>query len=127
MLIIGLAVRRRSYCDILFFYLVSLVCFSSAIANQYLVIPMVVLSVYQKKTYYWAYVVFGGIYCLLNNAELHLLQKFQNHLPEFSHELLASLSKTGGITVTLMTLVLFLLVVDMKLSKSQPVSLDSFQ
>ena len=126
MLIIGLVVRRRSYCDILLFYLVSLVCFSSAIANQYLVIPMVVLSVYRKKTYYWAYVISGGIYCLLNGSELHLLQKFLRHLPVFSHDFLTSLSKTGGIAVTFMTLVLFLLVVDMKFS-DRSVSLNSFQ
>ncbi len=72
--------RKESYSDALLLYLIAMVTFSSAIANQYLVIPMVGLVV--LETGFWKYVymvVAAGFLCLEENG-LYILSRWNVEL-----------------------------------------------
>ena len=115
MIVLGVAYREKSFGDMLLLYFVCMVAFSSAIANQYLIIPIVTLIVYRKNCLLYLYEIIGTIYCLLNGNELHLKNAVISRIPQLS-DFVNLLSKEGGIAITMMTvvLVLFLILVKTK-------------
>lgn len=68
---IGWLVKEEEIDTLILLYLISLVCFSSAIANQYIAIPMTAVIIFMKKES-WIYSFIGGVYLLLNSSGLHL-------------------------------------------------------
>lgn len=107
---VGVLSRTMKMEGCLLLYLVSLVAFSSAIANQYLIIPIATLAIYQRKIFYWIYTILGSIYCILNSKELHLADRFAKHFSGIS-DLIIRYAEEGGIAVTLLTYVLVLFIV----------------
>lgn len=105
MVIIGLILRRVKTEKVFLLYLIAMVAFSSAIANQYLIIPIIALVLYENKCYFIIYEFLGTIYCLLNENELHLIERAADAFPEFNW-LTGRLAMGGGISVVLMTWVL---------------------
>ena len=99
--IAGLTFKKVEYKTLLIWYFVSMVAFSSAIANQYLIIPILGLCICKKRIFYWLYCSFGTVYCFLNGNELNLLSKFASHFP-FLEPLFNSFATEGGILVTSM-------------------------
>lgn len=79
---VSLIVRGQTYEYMILIYLVSVVAFSSAIANQYLVIPAAAVCVLSKKVFRYSYFVLMGIYLALDQAGLGLLQKLENRVPD---------------------------------------------
>lgn len=71
-IMVGLAfvVRKQTYEYQVLFYLISMVTFSSAIANQYLIIPIVALCVLSKGIWRNTYFVVMSIYLAINNDGL---------------------------------------------------------
>lgn len=78
----GLAfvVRKQTYEYQITFYLLAMVTFSSALANQYLVIPIVSLCIFSKGICRYIYFIFMTIYLFLTNNGLGLLEKYQGGL-----------------------------------------------
>ena len=71
-IVIGVLSRNMELDKAFLLYTASLVAFSSAIANQYLIIPMIALATYKNKAFYWIYTAIGSFYCILNQNELVL-------------------------------------------------------
>ena len=66
MLIVSFVVRKQNYDIALLIYLISLVCFSSAIVNQYLAIPMVALFVLCSGGWKYIYIIALSSFLLSN-------------------------------------------------------------
>lgn len=111
MIALGILFKNYNFKDLLMIYLVAMVAFSSAIANQYLVIPIVALVVNRRKKYFLLYEFIGLIYCLLNKNELHLKNNILYHYPNFEW-LLEFLSNEGGYMITFMALVLAVFLIE---------------
>ena len=62
MMLTGFAVRGRAYSEQLLIYLIAVVVFSSAMADQYLVIPMAACAVFFRRWPVWWYVAASAIY-----------------------------------------------------------------
>ena len=75
-LIVGLLIRKKNYDTQLFIYFIALVSLSSAIANQYLAIPLASLIILDKKWYKYVYIIPTTIYLLLEKDGLKLFDKF---------------------------------------------------
>ena len=73
MMATGFSVRRKTYQEQLFIYLVAMVVFASAIANQYLVIPLVTCAVYWRHFTVWWYVGVTTIYLLASPVNVGML------------------------------------------------------
>jgi hypothetical protein len=71
LLVVGFLVRRRTVLECLHIYLIALVVFSSAIANQYLAIPIASISVFWNWGYA-AYSAIGLLYLAVAQDGLHL-------------------------------------------------------
>ena len=69
--IIGLLVNQEKYTDIVLIYSISLVAFSSALTNEYLVIPMAALCIYSGKLKY-LYMGFVTYFFMFNYDGLNL-------------------------------------------------------
>ena len=110
MIVVGLLLRKKRFSDMMILYFASMVAFSSAIANQYLIIPVIALVVYRNKIYFWLYEIFGFIYCILNGNELHFAGRIQAHYPS-SERVLSILSGEGGVMVMLMAFVLAVMII----------------
>lgn len=69
--IFGLCCKNYSLEKSILIYLMAMVCFSSAMANQYLVIPIVAMIILCDK---WAFIYFiiAGVFLILEDAGLHL-------------------------------------------------------
>ena len=65
MVLLALIIRKWSYEKIILTYLIAMVCFSSAVANQYLAIPMAALCILEVGPFNKIYCFFMGIYLLL--------------------------------------------------------------
>ena len=105
MLIVGLFLRKMEYKTLIMWYFVAMVAFSSAIANQYLVIPLVALCACEKRIFYWLYCACGAIYCVLNGNELNFLLKFNSHFP-FFEPMFNKFAAEGGFIVSIMAWIL---------------------
>lgn len=110
LLLLGYVSRNMSVQNGLLLYLASLVAFSSAVANQYLVIPLAALVLFDNKVFYWLYTTLGFVYCLLNANELHLADRLINRMP-YAASQITTIAAEGGATVTLMTYILAAFVV----------------
>ena len=71
MIYIGYVIKQRSIDNVILIYFISLVCFSSAITNQYLVIPIVSLIVLSKVEKYY-YIFFSFVFLLFDKNGLDL-------------------------------------------------------
>ena len=77
MLLFAFCVRGRKFEEIILLYMIGMVSFSSAIANQYLSIPLVALCVLEVGAWRYIYTIFAGIYLVLDNDGLGVLGKLQ--------------------------------------------------
>ena len=87
-------------------YFIGMVAFSSAIANQYLIIPIVGLLVLDSGIFTYLYMIIGLIYCFFNTNEFGFVVQFEYLLPEPFKRVVTEIAKEGGIMVSLMTLLL---------------------
>lgn len=108
--VIGIFNRKNDYQTTVLIYLIAMVAFSSAIANQYLIIPLAALVVLDRGFFSSIYTILGTVYCILNGNELHLASKFIRHLNNFEY-IITQLAKEGGILVTLMAWILAIFVI----------------
>jgi hypothetical protein len=86
MCIVGFIVRKRKFEDTIMLYLISLVTFSSAIANQYLVIPMVALCVLDTGILKYLYMLIVTFFLTIQYDglnKLYLLKNVSNGLYKF--------------------------------------------
>ena len=81
MIAVAFLTREYSYEKQIMLYFISMVAFSSAIANQYLVIPMVALCVLDTKWLKYAYMLCIGYYLVLQNDGLGTLGKIMGLYP----------------------------------------------
>ncbi len=72
MSLVGFFSRKYSYEKQLLIYLISVVTFSSAIANQYLVIPLVALCILKCGIFKYIYMIFAGLFLLIDLNALDL-------------------------------------------------------
>lgn len=108
MILLGLLLRDKKPLDSFYLYSLSLVIFSSAIANQYLAICIVGISVH-SNTLYILYSIMGGIYLFASGDGLHFT---------FLQQYLGSDGNTSFIGYAELVFVLFLGLVLQLLSKT---------
>lgn len=82
MAILGFIIRNETYEKTVLIYFIAMVSFSSAIANQYLVIPMVSLCILAIAPFNTLYMVTMGTYLILENAGLCGLQLLYRIFPD---------------------------------------------
>ena len=73
MMLTGFAVRDRSYSEKLLVYLVAVVVFSSAVADQYLTIPMAACAVYWRRWPVWWYAGVSTMYLASSASNIGML------------------------------------------------------
>ncbi len=73
MMMTGFAVRKKDPQEQLFVYLVAMVVFSSAIANQYLAIPLLTCAVYWRHFSTWWYVALTTVYLSASPVNIGML------------------------------------------------------
>ena len=78
MALIAIVTRDMKYEKQLFLYLIALVAFSSAIANQYLIIPIAAIICLRTGILKHLYLLSASIYLMLNGNGLGLQDKFVN-------------------------------------------------
>jgi hypothetical protein len=71
MILFGLIIKKKSILDSFYIYLISVVIFSSAIANQYLAIPLIALAVFWNP-YYLFFTLICCVYFLINRDALYM-------------------------------------------------------
>lgn len=79
MMLTGFAVRDRSYREQLLVYLVAVVVFSSAIADQYLTIPMAACAVFYRRWPIWWYVGLSTIYLVSSPSNIGMLPSMASY------------------------------------------------
>ncbi len=82
MTVVAWIVRRCRFEVILLVYLITMVCFSSAIVNQYLAIPMAALCILNVGKWSWIYMTAAGLYLLLDESGLGLLRIIDGYYPD---------------------------------------------
>jgi hypothetical protein len=75
----GFAVRRRSHPEQLMVYLVAVVAFSSAIADQYLTIPMAACAVNWRRWPVWWYAGVSAIYLASSQSNIGMLPSMASY------------------------------------------------
>lgn len=103
---IGILASKLPYEKSLLLYLMVMVAFASAVANQYLIIPIVGLLVLDGTWVTVLYMVIGFIYCLFNATEIGWIDKFQEVLPHPFNEWLINFSSEGGIAISILMILL---------------------
>lgn len=88
MILTAFITRKFNYETQLLLYLIAMVAFSSAIANQYLVIPMVALCVFDLKWFRNTYMVIMGAHLVLHIDGFGALSRIQEFMPELIGKLL---------------------------------------
>lgn len=83
MIIVAYLTRKFDFEKQLMFYLIAMVAFSSAIANQYLAIPLVALCVLDVDISRYAYMIMVGTYLVLEVNGLGVLGEIQATCPAF--------------------------------------------
>jgi hypothetical protein len=79
MMLTGFAVRDRSYSEQLLVYLVAVVVFSSAMADQYLAIPMAACAVFYRRWPVWWYVAASAVYLGSSASNIGMLPSMASH------------------------------------------------
>lgn len=105
MIIIGWIYRNFEVEKSFLLYLIAMVAFSSAVANQYLIIPLVALVLYKNQFFFCFYELLGFTYFLLNANELHMAGRVISIFPEYE-SIISIIASEGGCVVVLMTWVL---------------------
>lgn len=102
LVVVSIIFRKLEYKDMLLLYLAFMVALSTSIANQYLVIPLCFLCVFDKKTIYCLYNSIGFIYLLFSQDGFMLGERLSTLYPKYASlwELLGS--KFGPIIALLM-------------------------
>ncbi len=73
MLLTGYAVREKGHQEQLLIYLVAMVVFSSALADQYLVIPLITCAVFWRHFTAWWYVLMTALYLSSSPVNIGML------------------------------------------------------
>ena len=73
--------RKLTYEKQLLLYLIAMVAFSSAIANQYLAIPMAALCILDLAGYRYLYMLLIGLHMILSDEGLQVLRQKEALLP----------------------------------------------
>ena len=81
MIVLAFITRAYNYEKMLMIYFVAMVAFSSAIANQYLVIPMVALCVLPVGAFRYVYMGCVGVFLMLERHGFGWLTKIQDVFP----------------------------------------------
>lgn len=105
MMMTGFAVREKGPKEQLFVYLVAMVVFSSAIANQYLVIPLATCAVYWRHLSVWWYVAVTALYLSASPVNIGMLPAMA---PYAETVIELGLDKWHGITALFVFLLLYL-------------------
>ena len=79
MILTGFAVRSRSHTEQLLVYLVAVVAFSSAIADQYLTIPMAACAVHWRRWPVWWYAGVSTIYLASSQSNIGMLPSMASY------------------------------------------------
>ena len=108
MVILAWTIRNYQFDYIMLIYLIAMVSFSSAIANQYLAIPMAALCTLNVGIWDKVYMVAIGLYLVLEGNGLHLLSYIQAHRPGSIFDVLGSLYVRGGYILAVWILLLAL-------------------
>lgn len=82
MILLAFVIRNQPYEYQILFYMLVMVAFSSALANQYLVIPVVALCILSKGIYRYSYFIAMSTFLLINGNGLHILNWLTNIIPE---------------------------------------------
>lgn len=85
MILVLFKIRLRPFKEIVAVYSIAIVAFSSAVANQYLAIPMAALCILYLKPWLYLYISVVGCYLILEGRGLHLLNLIQEY---YAHSLL---------------------------------------
>lgn len=93
MIILGWLVKEEEVDKLILLYFVSLVCFSSAITNQYIAIPMSAVIILMKEKSF-VYSIMGGIYLVMVSNGLRLY----SFILEFGSENLAQNKVIRGLS-----------------------------
>ena len=105
MLLVGFAVREKSYGEQLLVYLVAIVVFSSAIADQYLAIPLATCAVFWRYFPTWWYVVASAVYLSATQTNIGMLPS----MARYSEKVLGlGLERWQPIAALLVFLILYL-------------------
>ncbi|MGH9336424.1 MAG: hypothetical protein ACRD21_22030, partial [Vicinamibacteria bacterium] len=72
-LLTGFLVRRKSYSEQVLVYVVAIVALSSAMADQYLAIPLAACAVYWRYFTSWWYVAVSALYLASSQANVGML------------------------------------------------------
>ena len=72
MILVAVLTREYTYESQLFIYLIAMVAFSSAIANQYLAIPMVALCVFDVRCLRYCYMIINAAFLAVESSGLDL-------------------------------------------------------
>jgi hypothetical protein len=67
----GYLLRKKNLIDLFCYYLILVIIFSSGMANQYLTIPVVSISIF-PNIIYGIYSLYAGLYLLVDDSGLHL-------------------------------------------------------
>ena len=121
MIITAWVIRRLEYEKVILIYLIAMVTFTSAIVNQYLVIPMVALCVMNTKIWNKIYIIEVGVYLILQTDGLGMISFVKEH---FSGTIIETLSVhyAGGGCVIAVWILLFTLIHLYKISrKGEPI------
>ena len=78
--VLGVCWRKRKLEELFFLYLLSIIIFSSAIANQYLVVVCAAIAVY-PNIFFVLYMLLGGIYLVgdVNGLHIRLVTNLMQH------------------------------------------------
>lgn len=118
MCILGFVIRKTDFDYCLMVYLIAMVAFSSAIANQYLVIPMAALCILKLDVWNYIYMSAMTVFLFLNKNGFGQLSVLQEHLPNILGKLLVFYNDHGYIIAV--WLLFFTLIYDLKLKKYIP-------
>lgn len=109
MIFMAFIVRGAGFEYTVLIYLMALVAFSSAIADQYLVIPVAALCILDTMPWNTLYFTLIGLYCILNNNEVALLTVLQKYYAHSIPDIIASRITIYGYQIAVV-LLLFALI-----------------
>lgn len=80
-LVTGYRVMRRQPELAIFYYVLAIVVFSSQMADQYLVIPLIACAFYYRSPFSWLYIVFSTGVILMSYDNIRLIQQINPDSP----------------------------------------------
>lgn len=116
MCILGFVIRKKDFDDCLMIYLIAMVAFASAIANQYLVIPMAALCILKLDVWNYIYMFAMTVFLFLNKNGFGQLSVIQDHFPNILVEILDFYNDHGYIIAV--WLLFIVLIYELKLKEN---------